>query len=263
MSDHSYDIAYSLGDTCGASLYLRRLLMRFASGPLDWLSGGNLRMRTQTIANHFQNFMNEADLELRERDFGKGEIFPHDFYFNTANGLKHYHDFKTGVPLEESYPQVQEKYKRRIARFENDCKSKRVLLIWFSLSQTHSDEEIQSCCNNILNTYKDNRDNIHFVIIEHRDNISAPFDYHRINNHAERYLLNINDSHLPDYNVTMGNTKRVAAILTNYTVQNSRTLQRRLKIKRFFSRLLTACIPIRSWRKSLRRKFYGETEISW
>lgn len=125
----TFDIAYSIGDTCGASLYLRRCLMRFASGPLDWLAGGDLHTRTQIITTDFEHFMEESELELRERDFGHGTDFPHDYYYNTANGLKHYHDFKKGIPLSETYPAVREKYNRRIARFQQDLSTKKVLLI--------------------------------------------------------------------------------------------------------------------------------------
>lgn len=92
--------------------------MRFASGPLDWLAGGSLHTRTQIITSDFEHFVEESDRELRERDCGHGIDFPHDCYYNTHNGLKHYHDFEKGIPLSETYPAVREKYNRRLARFQ-------------------------------------------------------------------------------------------------------------------------------------------------
>lgn len=233
--------------------------MRFASGPLDWLAGGSLHTRTQIITSDFEHFMEESDLELRERDFGHGIDFPHDYYYNTSNGLKHYHDFKKGIPLSETYPAVREKYNRRIARFQRDLSSKRVLLIWFSLEQSHSDEEVLCCCEQILHKYEGNRHNIHFLVIEHRE---AP-PYKQLSTNIIRHNLEIPDKSRKDFNVTMGNTQRIAPIFTLYAVRNSRTLIRRQKLKRFIIRTLTAFIPTKKWRKAARRYMYGQSEITW
>lgn len=255
----SFDIAYSIGDTCAASLYLRRLQMRFASGPLDWLAGGTLHTRTQMITSDFKLFMEESDLELRERDFGYGIDFPHDYYFNTSNGLKHYHDFKKGIPLAETYPAVREKYNRRIARFQRDLSTKRALLIWFSMGQSHSDEEVLSCCEQILHKYEANRQNIHFLIIEH----ASPPQTNRLSFNILRYNIGTADETSRDFNTTMGNIQRISPIFTHYAVRNSRTLLRRKKIKRFIIRALTVLIPTKKWRREARRKMYGQSEITW
>lgn len=255
----SFDIAYSIGDTCGAALYLRRCQMRFASGPLDWLAGGSLHTRTQIITSDFEHFMEEADLELRERDSEHGIEFPHDYYYNKTNGLKHYHDFKKGLPLSETYPAVREKYNRRIARFQRDLSTRKTLLIWFSIGQSHNDEEVLCCCEQILHKYEGNRHNIHFLIIES----GYPHERKQLSTNIIRYNIDIPDESRNDFNVTMGNTRRIYPIFTSYAVRNSRSLMRRQKIKRFVIRALTALIPSKKWRKIARRKMDRHTEITW
>ena len=175
--------------------------------------------------------------------------------------MKHYHDFLKKRPLSETYPAAREKYNRRIARFEHDLSTKRVLLFWLSLEQSTSDKEVLAYCEEVLQKYEANRHNIHFLIIEHNP---GPGTTHKfLKSNIERYTLNLMDKECDGWNVTMGNTHRVCPILIQYEIQNSHALQRRLKIKRFFIRLLTVLIPVKSWRREARRKMYNQSDITW
>lgn len=127
------------------------------------------------------------------------------------------------------------------------------------MGQSHSDEEVLSCCEQILHKYEANRKNIHFLIIEH----SSPTQRRQLSFNILRYNMGTPDESRKDFNVTMGNTQCVAPIFTQYAVRNSRTLIRHKKIKRFIIRTLTAFIPAKKWRKAARRRMYGQSDITW
>ncbi|MGN0828841.1 MAG: DUF1796 family putative cysteine peptidase [Akkermansia sp.] len=256
----AFDQAYNIGDSCAAALWLRRCRMRFSSGPLDWLAGGSFSERIGMIVSDFARFMEAEDLEYVPRDVGEGISSPHDLYRNRSNGLKHYHDFKMGLPLAETYPAVRAKYDRRIKRLQNVLATQRVLLVWLSLSQITDDAELVDSCERLLQKYAHNRDNIHFLIIE--QGTSAP-EYKRLNAHIECYRLDLANASQPDFNATMGNLKCIEPVFCRYDVQHSRLLRRRQKRRKMLIRLMTLLIPIRSIRRNIRRKLYDEPGIQW
>lgn len=253
-----FDIAYSLGYNCAVALYMRSRMMRFASGPFDWIAGGTLETRINTITTGFEDFLRLPDLELRERDFGFGLTFAHDYYLNVHNGFRHYHDFKTAVPLEQTYPAVKEKYQRRIKRFTEDLAHKRVLLVWYALEQSNSDELVLEYCNKIINMFGDN---VHFLIIEHSD--SDEITYKRLSSNIERYSSRLQVKDKNGHVTTMGDTKKMHKILSMYAVQNSRTLYARKELKRSLIRFVTLFIPIKKLRRDIRRKLYNNEELQW
>lgn len=260
MSDRlqQYDIAYSLGDTCGAALYMRRRMMRFASGPFDWLAGGDFHTRIDAIMTDFRDFLHQEDLELRERDFGYGLTFEHDYYHNVRNGLRHYHDIKTGALLAEAFPKVQEKYERRIRRFQHHLAHSKVLLIWFSLGQHTADEEILRGYEQLSQKYGKN---IHLLIIEHTDD--KEIVYRRLNENIERYSTYLHVYDEAGVVRTLGDIPKTNRILRNYAVANSRWLLFKKQAVNFVIRLFTALIPVKSLRKRIRRKLYGSSEMTW
>lgn len=253
-----FDIAYSLGCTCAPALYMRSLMMRFASGPFDWLAGGNFETRIHAIETDFCDFMREQDLELRERDFGFDLTFAHDYYHNVHNDLRHYHDFKTGIPLVETYPAVMEKYQRRMKRFIGDLANKRTLLIWYALEQTTSDETILACCNKIIDRFGKN---VHFLIVEHAE--CDGVEYKRLGDNIERFTARLQVLDKNGHVKTMGDSSKMTKILKGYAVRNSRSLYLRKQIKRTLVRISTLFIPIKSVRRKVRRKLYNENALDW
>lgn len=122
-----FDLVLGLGSACSCTQALRAAGLQLASFPLDWVSGGDLRARTDLVTGGFADWMAE---ESWTRIDNPG-AFGHDTYLNRRTGLVHPHDFGKGQPLAVSYPAVKAKYDRRVARLLGLLASaKRVLLVW-------------------------------------------------------------------------------------------------------------------------------------
>ena len=48
-----YDLAFSLGSSCGVSQALRAAGLQFASYPLDWLGSRDVRRVAKVVAGNF------------------------------------------------------------------------------------------------------------------------------------------------------------------------------------------------------------------
>lgn len=122
-----FDLVLGLGSACSCTQALRAAGLQLASFPLDWVSGGDLKTRTDLVTGGFAGWMSE-DAWTRVDNPG---AFKHDTYLNRRTGLVHPHDFDQRQPLSVSYPAVKAKYDRRVARLLGLlADAKRVLLVW-------------------------------------------------------------------------------------------------------------------------------------
>ena len=136
-----YDLVFGIGGACCCSWALRGAKLQFASYPFDWVARVDLKGRTQIVADvrereisrvmaeSLRRFSHEACakqyIALYEQSYGC------DIYHNRVTGIGFSHDFPSGVPLNESFHAVQEKYRRRIDRLYADIRrSRRVLVVW-------------------------------------------------------------------------------------------------------------------------------------
>lgn len=127
MKKERFDFVCSVGSSCLCATSLRDAGLRLSSGPFDWLLGPSLKDRVELIANDFAGWFERDDFEF----LGNPEKFDHDSYMNRRTGYKFAHDFEIGKPFEKSFPEVRDKYARRIERFYGLIRaSRRVLLVW-------------------------------------------------------------------------------------------------------------------------------------
>lgn len=127
MKRERFDYICSLGSSCLCATALREAGLRLSSGPFDWLMGTSLPFRADLIAHDFVGWLEVDDFERIAGD-GHFTTIP---YRNRKTGFKHIHDFAQGRPFAETYPEVREKYRRRIARFFAQVRSsRRVLFVW-------------------------------------------------------------------------------------------------------------------------------------
>ena len=106
-----YDFVFSMGQACTCSMTLRHANLQFASFPLDWVSGGTLAMRTNLVVSHFAGW-------LEKEDFSYHGVNPKNglgVFINRRTDFRHPHDFPVG-PIDQTYGEVCEKYRRRIER---------------------------------------------------------------------------------------------------------------------------------------------------
>ncbi len=132
----TYDFVFSLGEACPCSETIRSLNLQNASYPFDWLYGGNIETRTNLLISGFKDFINKEDLELVGQ---RKNPLPCDIYLNKKNNIVFNHDFAIDGNLDETYPQVKEKYDRRIKRlYERIDHANKILIMYIENPATKS-----------------------------------------------------------------------------------------------------------------------------
>ena len=124
-----YDLAFSLGSSCGVSQALRAAGLQFASYPLDWLGSRDVRRIAKVVAGNFEKWFEKEDFQLVDVWHGAG--FGTRAYLNTRTDLGFSHEFRDFVPFDESFPKIHETYERRVERFLKCADSVRRMLAVF------------------------------------------------------------------------------------------------------------------------------------
>ena len=109
MKNKLYENVVSLGHFCSPALELKRIGVRKASLPFDWLISGDFKNVMELIENGFQDFLN-SEYMYQLKDYPK-------YYRNTKYQIDFYHDFDAYEPFEKQIENVSQKYQRRIERF--------------------------------------------------------------------------------------------------------------------------------------------------
>ena len=82
----SYDLAFSLGFSCGTTQALRAAGLQFASFPLDWVGVPSLAVSVRAVEGGFAHWLEADDLklvaEILQRHPGKVPV-----YVNFRNSL--------------------------------------------------------------------------------------------------------------------------------------------------------------------------------
>ena len=129
LSMKEYDLAFSLGSSCGVSQALRAAGLQFASYPLDWLGSRDVRRVAKVVARNFEKWFEKEDFQLVDVWHGAG--FGTRAYLNTRTDLGFSHEFRDFVPFDESFPKIHETYERRVERFLKCADSVRRMLAVF------------------------------------------------------------------------------------------------------------------------------------
>ena len=127
-----YDLAFSLGFSCGTSQALRAAGLQFASYPLDWIGSPGILTSARLVADDFAGWLEAEDLELVDVRHGVG--FCTRCYRNSRTGIGYSHEFSDFLPVEESFPKVRSTYDRRIERFISATRRcRRILAVYMEL----------------------------------------------------------------------------------------------------------------------------------
>lgn len=124
----TYDAVFSLGNLCLGAIQLNKFNLRPFSGVLDWVGSHSLPDVNRLLQNRFSGFLELPNLKV----VGHASVLDllvldeaYKIYFN--------HDFKTdkNTVLDlAAYPEIKEKYDRRVQRFlEKMATSQRILFI--------------------------------------------------------------------------------------------------------------------------------------
>lgn len=122
----TYDAIFSLGDLCLASIELERNSLRPFAGVLDWMASYSLADVNRALSSRFANFMEYRNLKVVGQASDKLYLVLDSEYNFISN-----HDFFTHSnfpPHLAAYPEIKEKYNRRINRFLNKMETARNIL---------------------------------------------------------------------------------------------------------------------------------------
>lgn len=112
---------FSLGHLCLTAIQLKNNDLRPFSGPLDWVTIHSLTDLNLLLRNRFTGFMEPKNLRVIGYNTGKKKeegstIYVSDDFYNIGS----VHDFDANQNTLDhlaTYPEVIEKYNRRIDRF--------------------------------------------------------------------------------------------------------------------------------------------------
>lgn len=111
----SYNAIFSLGDLCLAAIQLEKNNLRPFAGVFDWMASYNLPDVNRALINRFDKFMEYRNLQVIGNASDKLFLVADTEYNFISN-----HDFYTHSnfpPHLAAYPEIKEKYDRRIKRF--------------------------------------------------------------------------------------------------------------------------------------------------
>lgn len=249
-----YDIVYSMGHDCACAMYMKSAHLRLCSGPFDWLAHSPFEKRIDLIINDFQDFLNRDYLEPLEKRPDRPNDENCDYYANTKTEVFFYHDFPIGVPLDESYPAVLEKYNRRIKRFyDNINKSKRVLIIYFSQFTTTPDDVVLDAANRVCKKFGKQID---FLIIEHAENV-MPVVKRQIAKNVTRYSFHIQQYDENGKQALLGNQKLVKPIFLKYAARKPLSTIIEREFRRRLSDVICMFLPFRTLRGKIKYRIRG------
>ena len=173
-----------------------------------------------------------------------------DYYENIKNKLYFWHDFPADTSFEEAYPKVKLKYERRIKRFYENIKDKnRVLLVWFSQVHQTPDNIVLELCNRFSEKMGKKID---FLIIEHHEGLNIAKKY-MLSENIERWqchAIKFDENGIPQ---TLGNQELIQPIFASKHLHIPLGCTLKKHFLKFFINLICLFIPLRKWRKKVRK----------
>lgn len=110
-----YDAVFSLGHLCLAAIQLQKNNLRPFSGVLDWMGTHSLPDVSRLLKNRFDGFMELPNLRISGYATNEKLLVADEKYNLFSN-----HDFdadKNTLTHLATYPEVKEKFNRRVGRF--------------------------------------------------------------------------------------------------------------------------------------------------
>ncbi len=157
-----YDVVISLGQQCATSNALRACHLQEETLPFDWSGGiipekcgkGGLEGKVNLIINGFKSFFEFEDLENRGNN--AVDDLTNLWIVNKRTGLQYRHDFPANKPIADVYPQVKEKYLRRVERLYKIIEqSHRILFVYFAKEQGFENDYLIEQQVKLQNKYPD------------------------------------------------------------------------------------------------------------
>lgn len=246
-----YDVIFGIGEACSCSATLRKASLQIASYPLDWLYGTQFKARVDILCSKFNRFIEKEDLQFHDIT----RSISCDAYGNSYNNLIFNHDFPMGEKLDDSYPAIKAKYDRRIQRLLSGIDNAQNVLIMYmetpNCAVITSDSEIIEGYQKIKAQYP--HKNITLLYWK-QDNSYKPRQYKMDTLADDVIKITANYKNQAEDAVPYGiDVRFTSGLLRKYFSLN---VSLKYRAKQLLLKLLIKCIPIKSQRKKLRKKYH-------
>jgi len=251
---HAYDFAFGLGQNCANAAYMSGWNLRMCSSPFDWLdgSGAGLKVCVDLICSDFEGFLDKASLVPVENKMGPVDDRNCDYYRDAKTGFFAMHEFPRGVPLDESYPKVMAKLRRRIERmYARVRESKRTIFVYWSRFESVPDGQLLELVARLRKKFEGS--SLDLLVIENKKDASG---IERATELADGVMRVVGKFFVdrPD-NLVMGDEKlngRVYGAIPK--LWSLRLMGWKRNVQRAAIRTLTSFCPVRARRKELRKR---------
>lgn len=169
-----YDFTFGLGQNCANAGYMTRYDLRACSSPFDWLDGrlAGLKVCIELICNDFRGFLEKRNLLPVPNQMREIDDKTCDYYQDSGTGFLAMHEFPHGVPLDESYPKVMGKLRRRVERlYRLVQESHHSLFIYWSRFESVPSDELVELANRLRARFAGSK--VDLLVIENRDSASG------------------------------------------------------------------------------------------
>jgi len=131
-SFHNSQIYISLGGDCAVAYQLRKLNLQNKAYPFDWIRSNRIEMITDTLQNNFSNFFEYTLKEGSDNFINFESNLTSKIHLKLKNGMILPHESKG---FEFDRIEYEEKYKRRIERFNKVVSDKNIKKIFVRADQ--------------------------------------------------------------------------------------------------------------------------------
>ena len=158
------------------------------------MTGGDFIGRVELLVSDFKDYFNQQDLVF----YPEWKEPKKNVYQNRRTQIIFPHDFPLDIPFETSYPDVKEKYNRRISRLiKNIENAKRVLIVYVcppvAEQNDVSDNQLKDCYDKIINRFPNKNIDLLYIIC------SKSIDEQKIGDHIFKYSFDYVEDGTPPY----------------------------------------------------------------
>lgn len=170
QKNNHFELIFSLGSMPIVPSLLTALNIQLMDYPFDYITGGDLKARTDILLSNFTTFLKEENMKLSKDIDGTTDI-----YKDISNGLTFPADFNPKLPFENIYPTAKQKYNKLIRHLLLKINSvQSILMIYVENPQLPEDEEVNiGIIKDTLKTLNEGNPNksFNFLYIKNDDSV--------------------------------------------------------------------------------------------
>lgn len=249
-----YDVVIPLGNFCSASFHLRHNNLQLESYPFDWVGFDNIRFPANLLANNFVDFFRPNDLKRVD-----GENGNHLPYIQYPEHFLFYHCIEKDLPFEDACSKANDMFKRRIDRLYERINNAKSILFVNTSNELVTENDALEALKILQNRFPDKI--IDLIVIDLKKTYKN-LEIKELNNHLTFAKLEFDNA----TNQYSDKKKEFSQILKNRKLSSQKNVffskihKKILFLKRIFINTLCCLIPVKKYRKAIRKKFNISTQ---